>query len=109
MIDDIKDEPDHDKGDSEGKHEFGFTYDDTGDSTDVRAPNGWTMQHVIDAAYKQLGETARVDDRVEFTSLHGTSIMTAELRSMRVKEFVERRISTDNQFHIVSKAGGAAL
>lgn len=109
MTDHFNHEPDHDKGGGEGHHAFGFTYDDTGDSTEVTAPNGWTMQQVIDAAYKQLGETARVDDRVEFTSLTGTTIMTAELRALRVKEFIDRRISTDNQFHIVSKAGGAAL
>ena len=108
MTDRLKEKPDREKDGGEGHHAFAFTYDDTGETTEVEAPNGWTMQRVIDEAYEELGETAKPDDRVEFTGSQGAAVMTAELRAMKVKDFVERRISTDSQFHIVSKPGGAA-
>lgn len=107
MSDKLKDKPDRDKPGNESHHAFGFTYDDTGETTEVEAPNGWSMQRVIDEAYEELGETAKPDDRVEFTGLQGTAVMTPELRALKVKEFVDRRISIDNRFHIVSKPGGA--
>lgn len=90
-----------------GKHLFGFTYDDTGATAEVDAPNGWTMQRVIDEAYEELEETAKPDDRVEFTGSVGVVVMTAELRALKVKDFIDRKVSTDNRFHIVSKPGGA--
>jgi hypothetical protein len=109
MSDKLKDRPDRDKPGNEGHHAFGFTYDDTGETTEVEAPNGWTMQRVIDEAYEELGETSKPDDRVEFTGPQGTGVMTPEFRAMKVKEFVDRGISTDNRFQIVSKPGGAQL
>lgn len=109
MTDRLKEKPDLEKPGEKGHHAFGFTYDDTGETSEVEAPNGWTMQRVIDEAYEELGETAKPDDRVEFTGSQGAAVMTSDLRSMKVKDFVESRISTDGQFHIVSKPGGAAL
>mgnify|MGYP001580167719 CR=1 FL=1 len=107
MTNKVKEKPDREKDGGEGHHAFGFTYDDTGETAEVNAPNGWTMQRVIDEAYEDLGETAKPDDRVEFTGAQGTAVMTPELRAMKVKDFVQRGISTENQFHIVSKPGGA--
>ena len=107
MTDRIKEKPNSERNGDEGHHAFGFTYDDTGETTEVEAPNGWPMQRVIDEAYEELGETAKPDDRVEFTGSQGTAIMTPELRAMKVKDFVDRRISTENEFHVVSKPGGA--
>lgn len=94
-------------GAGKGKTSFSFTYDDTGATTEVDAPNGWTMQQVIDKGYSD--ETAQADDRVEFSGPSGPVVMTPELRALHVKEFVERRMSTDFKFHIVSKPGGAHL
>jgi hypothetical protein len=107
MTDRLKEKPDHEKDGGEGHHAFGFTYDDTGETAQIEAPNGWTLQRVIDEAYEELRETAKPDDRVEFTAQQGAAVMTPELRAMKVKDFLERRLSTDNQFHIVSKPGGA--
>lgn len=92
-------------GMAEGKHTFSFTYDDTGEVAMVVAPNGWTMQRVVEEAYGELGETAQPDDRIEF----GGDVLTNEQRAMHVKEFVERGFAPDGKFHIVSKPGGAFL
>jgi YD repeat-containing protein len=89
--------------DPPGQHTFRFTYDDTGETTEVTAPNGWTLQRVIDEAYAELDETPQLDDRVEV----GGAVLTAEQRGMKVKEFAER-YGTSEKFHIVSKPGGAA-
>lgn len=96
---------DPEKGHEEGRHEFGFTYDDTGETVDVSAPNGWTMQRVVDEAYTELEESAKPDDRVEF----GGKLMTPELRAMKVKEFLASGVDPKAKFHIVSKPGGASL
>ena len=90
-------------GMGEGRVTFSFTYDDTGDVAVIEAPNGWTMQRVVEEAYGELGETAQPDDRVEF----GGTVLSEELRAMRVKEFVERGFAPDGKFHIVSRPGGA--
>ena len=92
-------------GTPEGKHAFSFTYDDTGETVTVVAPNGWTVQRVVEEAYGELGETAQADDRIEF----GGNFLTNEQRAMHVKEFVERGFAPDGKFHIVSKPGGASL
>ena len=89
----------------QGKTTFSFTYDDTGAITTVDAPNGWTMQRVIDKGYGD--ETPQSDDRVEFVGRNGPGVMTPELRALHVKQFVERGLSSDLKFHIVSKPGGA--
>jgi hypothetical protein len=85
----------------DGHHVFSFTYDDTGDTATVEAPNGWTMQRVIEKGYSELEEGVKPDDRVEFNGV----LMTQELRALKVKAFVERYPS--GKFHIVSKPGGA--
>jgi hypothetical protein len=96
---------DHVERDPErGRHSFSFTYDDTGDTTTVVAPNGWTMQRVVDAAYEQLGETAQADDRVEYGD---GRVLTPEQRPMHVKAFIEAGLAPDRKFHIVSRPGGA--
>lgn len=95
-------------GEERGRQTFAFTYDDTGEVAQVNAPNGWTMQRVVDEAYKELGETAQPDDRVEFTGSQGAQLLSPDLRSLKVKEFVERGVAPDGKFHIVSKPGGAS-
>ena len=92
---------------TEGRHTFHFTYDDTGETVPVTAPNGWTMQRVIDEAYGELGESAQPDDRVEFAGPQGVQLITPDLRALKVKEFAGRDIAPDGKFHIVSKPGGA--
>jgi len=86
-----------------GHHEFSITYDDTGASVVVDAPNGWRMQQVVDAAYTELEEVRQTDDRIEF----GTTVLTPELLAMHVKEFLEHGYAIDGKLHIVSKPGGA--
>jgi hypothetical protein len=54
-----------------------------------------------------LEEVAQPDDRVEFTGATGPQVMTPEFRALKVKQFVERKLSLDRKFHIVSKPGGA--
>jgi hypothetical protein len=88
-----------------GRHEFSFTYDDTGETAEVAAPNGWTIQRMIDEAYIKLEETVKPDDRVEF----GGQLVTPELRELKVKDFLARGVDSKAKFHIVSKPGGAAL
>ncbi len=107
MTEKLKEKPEGEQTGGEGHHRFGFTYDDTGETSQIDAPNGWTMQRVIDEAYGEFDEIAKADDRVEFTGAAGTAVMTAELRAIKVKAFIERGTSADNQFHIVSKPGGA--
>ena len=87
----------------EGRHEFSFTYDDTGATAIVVAPNGWTMQRIVDEGYTALGEAPRADDRVEF----GGTLLDAAHRAMKVKAFVEAGLARDGRFHVVSRPGGA--
>lgn len=87
----------------EGRYDFGFTYDDTGATTTVTAPNGWTLQRVVDEAYQALGETPQAEDRVEF----GGRVLDATLRATRVKDFVQANGGQAPRFHIVSRPGGA--
>jgi hypothetical protein len=96
---------DAEQGHKEGRHEFSFTYDDTGETANVSAPNGWTMQRVVDEAYSELEESVKPDDRVEF----GGKLMTPELRAMKVKAFLASGVDPKAKFHIVSKPGGAYL
>ena len=86
---------------NEGHHTFSFTYDDTGSTGTVDAPNGWIMQRVIDQGYTALGQGVKPDDRVEFGGL----LMTPELRALKVKDFVADHPT--GKFHVVSKPGGA--
>lgn len=86
-----------------GQHTFSFTYDDTGAVVHVTAPNGWTMQRVVEEAYRLLGETRQPDDRVEF----GGRVLDAAHLEMKVKAFVDAGLATDGKFHVVSKPGGA--
>lgn len=87
----------------EGRHDFAFTYDDTGASTTVTAPNGWTLQRVVDEAYQALGETSQAEDRLEFDG----RLLDAALRATRVKDFIEANGGRVPRFHIVSRPGGA--
>ena len=87
----------------EGRHIFSFTYDDTGAVVRVTAPNGWTMERVVEEAYRLLGETRQPDDRIEFG---GRVLDTAHL-AMKVKAFMDAGLATDGKFHVVSKPGGA--
>ena len=87
----------------EGRHSFTFIYDDTGADAMVFAPNGWSIQQVVERAYVELGEAPRADDRVEFG---GQSL--PPYYEMKVKEFIERGIAPDLHFNIVSNPGGAA-
>ena len=87
-----------------GQHRFSLTYDDTGETTTVDAPNGWTMQRVVDTAYEQLGEPLHSDDRVEYGD---GIVLTAEQRALHVKAFLEAGLNPSGKFHIVSRPGGA--
>lgn len=87
----------------EGRHDFAFTYDDTGATTTVTAPNGWTLQRVVDEAYQALEETSQAEDRVEF----GGRLLDAALRTTHVKDFIKANGGQAPRFHIVSRPGGA--
>jgi hypothetical protein len=99
-----RESPSRGDGKHEGQHTFSFTYDDTGETVSIEAPNGWTMDRVVEEAYSELEEMRKPDDRVEF----GGQILTAELQTLKVKAFVERGLNPSGKFHIVSKPGGAA-
>ncbi len=84
-----------------GRHAFEFTYDDTGATATVVAPNGWTMQRVVDEAYSELGESMHAEDRVEFSG----RLLGAPERALKVKEYLAAEYA--RSLHIVSRPGGA--
>ncbi len=86
----------------QGHVDFTVTYDDTGATVTVHAPNGWTIRQVVEKAYQELGETPRPDDRVEFDGQN-----LAPYYELHVKEFVERGIAPARHFNIASRIGGA--
>lgn len=92
------------EADAKGVHRFTFTYDDTGEVVTVEAPNGWTMQRVVEEAYAALGEAVQPDDRVEFDG----KLLSDQHRQLHVKEFIETSGIKSLKLHIVSRPGGAA-